>query len=412
MGRLQATALYHDAPAQRVVVGEGAVGELATDLARVPDGKVAILASPRAWDSPLGAAVADAVGRRRRVLWHDVPPHTPLAIAEEAARSWKDADVRLLVAIGGGSASDLAKAVSMALATHGDLEEYFSRRAGGTVVDRKAECPVAPIVAVPSTLSGAELTPGAGVTRDGIKHVLWDEALAARSVLCETSAINELPAEVVQTTGMNAAAHCVEAVYSSRGNEFSDALAQRSLALLVEGMLRSLLLKERNARVGYALWAGASLAGQALAAARVCLHHAVCHVLGARYHVGHGEANAAMLGWVADFNRDASAEAQDVLLSVVRREALRVAEVELSAATLGEAIREVGRLIGGPTSLPDIGLATVDGDAVWDALRQERGLAFNPRPVEREDALELLRAAGATLVADGPHESSRTKGST
>jgi alcohol dehydrogenase len=388
----------YESMAQEVIIGSGAISRLDSLVDVVREGSVGVIASRRAWESPLGEAVSERIGQVKYSIWNEVPVHTPMILVKEAAQEWSDRDVRLIIAIGGGSTSDFAKAVAMTLATGGNLDRYFSlRSADGKVVDHVLAAPLVPIVAIPTTLSGAEVTPGAGVTDLGIKHVLWDRGLIARTVLYETSGINQIPDDVIRTTGMNGVAHCVEAAYSSNGNDMGDVFAEQGLDLLIEGMLRTIVLGQHDPRANYALFAGAFMASRALSTARVCLHHAICHVLGARFEVGHGDVNAVMISHVVDFNLESSVEAQGALLAVVQRACARVLDVALVSTTLGDALREVERMIGAPTTLPEIGLATIDAGGVWEALSHERGLVFNPRVVGRSDVNHLLEQAGGTL---------------
>jgi alcohol dehydrogenase class IV len=392
-------ALVNQTSVQRIVVADGALAQIQPVLNRWPGETVGVLGTERGLASPLGRALTEALSAQPSLQWTDVPPHTPLAIAQRIAHEWAGVDLRAVVALGGGSVSDMAKAVSVALATGGDVEQYFSRRIAGKVQDKHLADRLVPVVAVPTTLSGAELTPGAGVTENGRKHVLWDEGIAARLIAYETSDLNDLPDELVRTTGMNAVAHCVEATYSSQGSVISTALAERGLSLVVEGMLRQLVLHERGPSTRYLLFAGSALAGQALSNARVCLHHALCHVLGARYGVPHGAVNAVMLGHVADFNAADSVEAQILCTEAIVAGYRRALSRSPEAGTLGPLLRTIERLIGAPVSLADIGLPEVDVDFVADALREERGVAFNPRPVGRADLDELFARACAPASA-------------
>lgn len=386
-------------PRQEVLIGEHLASGLPARLASWGVTSVGVLASDRAATSAIGREVLAALDGDpglRVVPWHDVPPHTSLDAVRRAA-SGVGADVGALVAIGGGSASDLAKGVAAALVAGDRLGDHFiRRRPDGTVEDHPLPGGLVPLVAVPTTLSAAEITGGAGITDGGIKHVLWDGVLAARSVLYETSEVNALPDDVVVATGMNAMAHAVEATYSAAGGPVSDAIAEAALDRLVEGLVRQVVFGERTTEARAVLFAGVALSGQALANARVCLHHALAHVLGAQTGAAHGDLNAVLLGHVADLNRPTSVRAQDRCAGIVHAAAAR-AGLDLSVGPLGPILRALGSALGAPDRLPSLGVEEVDLDFTWAALRVERGLAFNPVPVGPAELRHVLEAAGAVV---------------
>ena len=398
--RGRSATLRHETPAQRVEIGSGVVDGLGGIVSDLGASVVGVLAGDRVWRGKLGGRAAASLGPVERVVCNDIEPHTPLSAAVRLGRRFADAGVDLILAIGGGSASDLGKATAAVMTSldgggaHVDMSRFFARvRGDGTVADPAVAGDPVPLVVVPTTLSGAELSPGAGVTENGMKRVLWDRALAARAVLYETSGDNELPATIAATTGMNAVAHAVEALYSIKGDAISDALAIAGLESLTAGLLRYLVVGDRGEDAKAELFTGAVLAGRALCTARVCLHHAICHVLGAHHGVAHGAANAAMLSHVVDFNEAGAAEQLARCSSTIRSAAERVLGTPPAATAPGAVLREFETRIGAPTTLAQIGLPNVDVEEVVAGLREERGIALNPVPVSDADVRRLLAAA-------------------
>lgn len=401
--RTRSSTVRYETPQQRVEIGSGVLERLEEIVTELGAGVVGVLASDRNWRGPLGRRVAASLGALDAVVSNDVVPHNPLPEAVRIGREFATAGVQVIVSVGGGSASDLGKAVAAVMSSSRtgtedmDLGRYFARiRHDGSVADHTVAGQPAALVAVPTTLSGAELTPGAGVTEDGIKRVLWDPVLSARAALYETSPLNEMPDSIVATTGMNALAHAVEAVYSSMGNAIGDALAFAALERLATGLLRYLAIGDRGEQAKTELFTGAVLAARALCIARVCLHHAVCHVLGAHHGVPHGAANAVMLSHVVDLNASGAAQALARVASSMQAAATSVLGSALPGTTPGAVLRAFERRIGAPTTLAEIGLSVVDVEGVVAGLREERGLAFNPVSLCDDDIRSLLRhAAGA-----------------
>ncbi|WP_165978202.1 iron-containing alcohol dehydrogenase family protein [Actinomadura darangshiensis] len=393
-----ATARY-ETPAQRVEIGAGVVDGVGGIIFGLGGRVVGVLAGDRVWRGPLGERVRRSLGSLDRVVCTEIEPHTPLPAAVRLGRRFADAGVDVILALGGGSAGDLGKATAAVMAARGDdgrvdMSRLFARvRADGTVSDPVVGGRPVPLVVVPTTLSGAELTPGAGVTENGMKRVLWDQALSARAVLYETSDDNDLPAGIVATTSMNAVAHAVEAMYSTAGNAISDGLALAGLDALAAGMLRYLAARDRGEDAKAELFTGAVLASRALCTARVCLHHAVCHVLGAHHGVAHGDANAVMLSYVVDFNEAGAARPLARCAAVIRGAAERVLGTPLTAASPGAVLREFQHRVGAPVTLAEIGLPAVDVEGVVAGLREERGVALNPVPVTDDDVRRLVAAA-------------------
>lgn len=401
--RTRSGTVRYETPHQRVEIGNGVVERLEEIVTELGAGVVGVLASNRNWRGPLGQRVALGLDALEAVVSNEVVPHNPLPEAVRIGREFAASGVRVIVSVGGGSASDLGKAVAAVMTSvragteEVDLGRYFARiRNDGSVADHTMAGQPVPLVAVPTTLSGAELTPGAGVTEHGMKRVLWDQALAARAVLYETSSLNELPDSIVATTGMNAVAHAVEATYSSMGNGIGDALALAGLERLAAGLLRYLAIGDRSEQAKTEMFTGAVLAGRALCVARVCLHHAICHVLGAHHGVPHGAANAAMLSHVVDLNEAGAAQPLALVAASMQSAAGSVLGTTFPASAPGAILREFESRIGAPTTLGQIGLTTVDVEGVVAGLREERGLAFNPVPVTDDDIRNLLqRATGA-----------------
>ncbi|GAA0562890.1 maleylacetate reductase [Actinomadura livida] len=398
--RGRSATVRHETPAQRVEIGAGVVDGVGGIVSGLGGTVVGILAGDRVWRGGLGGRVERSLGSAGRVVCNEIEPHTPLSAAVRLGRRFADAGVDLILALGGGSASDLGKATAAVMASLGrgdaqpDMSRLFARvRADGTVSDPAVGGRPVPLVVVPTTLSGAELTPGAGVTENGMKRVLWDQALSARVILYETSDDNDLPAAVVATTGMNAMAHAVEAMYSTAGDAISDGLAVAGLDALTAGMVRYLAAGDRGEQAKAELFTGAVLAGRALSTARVCLHHAICHVLGAHHGVAHGDANAVMLSYVVDFNEAGAARQLARCAATIRGAAERVLGTPLTETSPGAVLREFQTRVGAPTTLTEIGLPHVDVEDVVSGLREERGVALNPVPVTDDDVRHLLAAA-------------------
>lgn len=256
-----------------------------------------------------------------------------------------------VVAVGGGSAIGLAKAVSA--------------RTG------------VPQVAVPTTYAGSEVTPVLGETDNGVKMTRRDPRLAPGTVVYDAELTRAMPAGLTLTSALNALAHAVEALWATDATLASDALATEA----IDGLLGALptVLDDLSSRTGRErLQAAAWLAGLCLAQTRMGLHHQLAHVLGGTFDLPHAEVHALLLARVMAFNLPDAHEAAGRLRRVVGADPVAV-------------VSSLAGSYEGPTRLRDLGVPQAGLRPV-----AERVVARpypNPRPLDVESVTALLVAA-------------------
>jgi maleylacetate reductase len=298
--------------------------------------------------------VAERLGRRHAATCGEVVQHVPVEVAGRARQLARDAGADSLVAVGGGSAVGLAKAVALEL----DL----------------------PIVAAPTTYAGSELTTIYGLTEAGRKRTGRDPRVRPRVVLYDPALTLSLPAPVTAASGMNALAHAVEALYGPGASPVADALAGDGIRALAAGLPVAVERPGDLAGRTRAL-RGAWLAGAALAAAGAGIHHQLCHVLGGAFGLDHGGVHAVLLPYSAGF-----------VTPAVPRAMARVAGA-LGVADAATGLWDLGRRLGAPASLAELGLPAADLDRAAElAAAQVDG---RPRPVTASELRDLLAAAHA-----------------
>ncbi|MFC9833288.1 maleylacetate reductase [Rhodococcus sp. NPDC127530] len=342
---------------QRVLFGSGrAADNVAAEVARLAARRVMVIASRSE------AATAEAVTQHIDVaVFHDdVAPHVPIAKAESARAVATDNSIDLLVCIGGGSTTGLAKAVALTTGL--------------------------PIVAVPTTYAGSEATNVWGLTEAARKTTGVDDKVLPVTVIYDAHLTLSLPVELSVASGLNGMAHCIDSMWAPRTDPINRALAAEGIRALAEGL--PAIKDDPQDLTGreQALY-GAYLSAVAFASAGSGLHHKICHVLGGAYDLPHAQTHATVLPYVLAFNAPAAPEAE-------RRIA---AAFGTHAAVAGlNALRET---LDAPLALKDYGL---DETQIPEAV--ELILPFvpdsNPRPVTATDLEALLRAAhaGATPV--------------
>ncbi len=373
----------HRTLASRVVFGPGCIATLGNELARLQVRRPLVLSGPRTSASSLHAAVRSALHGVAAQWFGEVPAHSSVAVVAHLVDLARREGIDGFVAVGGGSASDTAKATALWLAEGGALEDHASRfTPPADLFNPELLEPKLPIIAVPGTASAAEVTPSLGVrTPEGSKLLFTDPQLAARLILIDPQANLCVPAPLMLATGMNGLAHCLEGLYSKVRSPASTALALHGARLFFSA-LPAVAADPTDAVARGDLLAAAHLSGQVLLNARTCLHHAICHALGAGTGIGHGDANAVVLPEAIAFNASAAA-----------------AELAAAAQTIGlpprvdalvDALHALRRTLGVPMRLRDLGVERSQLAPVAAHVMHERGLFFNPRPVNQASDVEQL----------------------
>jgi maleylacetate reductase len=278
--------------------------------------------------------------------------HVPVNAIADALERFGAAQGDVCISIGGGSAIGLGKAIA---------------RSTG-----------APLVAVPTTYSGSEMTSIWGETSDAGKLTGRNPAAKPTLVIYDVMLTVGLPADVSAASGMNALAHAVEAMYAANATDETRELAAESARLLAESLPKVVALGTDIEARTQAL-TGAHLAGRVLEATSMGLHHRICHVLGGTFKLPHARTHACVLPHVVAFNAPSAVNAMERL-----GRAIGNADV---AAGLAALDRELGLL----ATLGDLGLHRDDIDRAADEVTATP--YPNPRPVSRDDVRALLMNA-------------------
>ncbi|WP_040167245.1 maleylacetate reductase [Microbacterium gorillae] len=342
----------HTTLGQRVLFGTGdAVANVATAVGDLDAARVLIIAD--AFAKELADEIADRLTVVARI--DDVVQHVPIERADAAEKIAADADVDAIVSIGGGSATGLAKIVAL--------------RTG------------VPIVAVPTTFAGSEATNVWGLTEGNRKTTGSDDRVLPHTVVYDAALSAGMPAHAAVASGLNAVAHAVDGFWAPRADPINAALGTEGLRALAPG-LRALVADGEDIDARERVLYGAYLAAVAFASAGSGMHHKICHVLGGAYGLPHAEMHAVVLPYVVAFNAPAAPEA-----------AARISDV-LDGAPAAEGLWQLGRDLGSPVALRDLGFDDAD---IPEAARlcAEAIPASNPRPVSVAELEALLRAAWA-----------------
>lgn len=387
---------------QDLVIGSGVTSGLVDELSQLSVRRVALLTSPSVQVGSTFRAIRDALTQFEIVATSsNIRPHAPIGETEALSAFLRDVHPDVIVAVGGGSVSDTAKGSAILLAEGGSLEDHCSTFEQRTqLVQPTLMAAKIPIVTIPTTLSGAEMTPGGAATNNsGIKRTFWDPKIASRLVFYDSVTLAETPRSILVATAMNGLAHCAEGLYSKTQNPVSSALAVRGAYLFTSGLLRNHRdPSDKDALLTLA--EAAALGGMVISHARVGLHHAICHVLGTTCGLAHGVANSVMLPYVLQFNEPATRAAQNQLASAMANGFVAAQFPPPPSTILGTSqnaaviVSRLRSILGAPSSLSEAGVPKRALQDVANRTMHDRGVYFNPRSVEGPDEVFdiLLRA--------------------
>ena len=337
----------------RVVFGPGSLAGLPDEVAALGLTRVLVLCSPEQEET--GRLVAAALGERVVGVLAEARMHVPVEVATRARDLARELGADGCVAVGGGSAVGLGKAIAL---EHG-----------------------LPVVAVPTTYAGSEMTPVWGLTEGGQKRTGRDRRVLPRSVVYDPELTVTLPAQLSATSGMNAIAHAVEALYAPDATPIVSLMAEEGARALVAALPRVVADGADLEARGEAQY-GAWLCGAVLGATTMSLHHKLCHTLGGTLDLPHAQTHTVVLPHALAYNAPAAPHAVAAL-----RRALG------GASDPARELWELAGRLGAPRSLAELGMAEADIARVADlAVAQPYA---NPRPVTRDGVEALLRAAWA-----------------
>jgi maleylacetate reductase len=343
--------VYNGLPA-RVVFGVGALAKLPEELDRLGAKRALVLSTPEQTQS--AESVQRALGARAAGLYDKAVMHVPIDIAEDARRVARELGADACVTVGGGSTTGLGKAIALTSTL--------------------------PILAVPTTYAGSEMTPIYGITEGGAKKTGRDVRVLPKAVIYDPNLTLSLPPGLSAASGMNAIAHAVEALYSHEGNPIISLMAEEGIRALA-GSLPRILENPKDLTARSEALYGAWLCGIVLGSAGMALHHKLCHVLGGSYNLSHAETHSIVLPHAVRYNQDAAPDA------------MRRIERALGGSNAASAIFDLEKTLKLPLRLADIGMKEADLER---AARIATEAPYpNPRKVEYAGVLELLRHAYA-----------------
>lgn len=304
----------------------------------------------------------------------------------KATEGFKKSKADFIVAFGGGSPLDVAKAVAV-LATY-----------GGNIVDYegagKVMGPVVPMIAIPTTAgTGSEVTAFSVITDHSRNYKLTvvSNYLLPAYVILDPDLIATVPANTVAACGIDAMVHALEAYISKAASPFFDIFAREALRL-IGGSIRDYVADRSNPAACESMMVGSLFAGIAFSHARLGNVHAMSHPVSAYFDVPHGVANAILLPTVVDFNKDAAdPEKYRYIYGCISKD--MGADINFTPDMLATEIRMLNYELGILPTLSDIGVTSDKFEQMADDAMKSGNIQCNPQFTMKNDILKLYEQA-------------------
>ncbi|OYY13874.1 MAG: maleylacetate reductase [Rhizobiales bacterium 35-68-8] len=336
----------------RVRFGRGTLAEAGAEVALLGSSRALVLTTPQQADE--GEKLAAQLGPLSAGCFAGATMHTPVEVTDTALEVLRATGADCVVALGGGSTTGLGKALAL--------------RTG-----------VKQLV-IPTTYAGSEMTPILGETQDGRKTTIRSLDVLPEAVIYDVDLTLSLPPALSATSGVNAIAHAVEALYAKDRNPVISLMAEDGIRTL-SSALPILAHEPANMEARTKALYGAWLCGCCLGAVGMALHHKLCHTLGGTFNLPHAETHTIILPHAVAYNAAAAPEA---MAAITRA---------LGAPDAAQGLFDLVRVLGVPHALSQIGMPADGIDTAADLAVQNP--YWNPRPVTREGVRDLIAHAFA-----------------
>lgn len=340
-------AFTYTALPARVVFGTGTLGRIPEELRKLGCQRALVLSTPEQQDAAQN--IASLIGELCAGVFTQAAMHTPVEVTERAMEVVAEVRADCTVAIGGGSTTGLGKAIALRT----DL----------------------PQIVVPTTYAGSEATPILGETQQGRKTTQRSMKVLPEIVIYDVNLTLTLPASLSATSGINAIAHAVEALYTQDANPVISMMAERGIQALARSLPPIMKNPSDKAARTDALF-GAWLCGVCLGAVGMALHHKLCHTLGGSFNLPHAETHTVVLPHAVAYNSTAAPEA---MATIARA---------LGSANAAQGLFDLALSLGAPTALKQIGMLESGIDHAADLATAAP--YWNPKPIDRTGIRALL----------------------
>lgn len=372
---------------QNIIFGMGALNQLPEILKESASTTVYLI-------SDRGLKAAGVVDRITKLIteagiacheYLDVIPNPTVDIVNEATKGYLSSGADSIIALGGGSPMDVAKAVGILAKHGGKITDYEGAQ--------KVPGPIVPLIAIPTTAgTGSEVTASSVITDEArnYKMAVISYYLFPDHAILDPSLIMTLPASVAAACGIDAFIHAEEAYVSKMANPFTDAMAEKAMEL-IGGNIRRFIASRDDEEAACAMMLGSTFAGLAFSWAKLGNVHAMSHPVSGFFHVAHGVANAILLPTIVEYNALADKGRYFVVYNYIADK--KVAQKDFEPKMLADALRQVNKDLGIPASLSEVGVTQDKIPLMAVDAMKSGNVAVNPRQTTLKDVEMLYNKA-------------------
>lgn len=365
-----------------IYFGEGSLEK----LRELDNKKILIVCDKFIGTSDILKKVLDKLEKCEVLVFDEIVPDPTIKIVAKGVQLLKREKFDLIIALGGGSSIDGAKAI----------REYYKR------IDENVEID---FYAIPTTSgTGSEVTEYSVITneKESLKYALTNEDLLPTIAILDPELVKSVPKSITADTGMDVLTHAIEAYVSKEASDFTDALAEKAFELVVKNLEKA-FADGNDIYAREKMHNASCLAGLAFNAAGLGLTHSLAHMIGGRFHIPHGKINAIILPYVIKFNSDIDRKSYlDSENEILKRyqklgkiAGLNGINPVIGTSNLINYIQKLQKSVGIPKNLKELKIdgssLLQDVEVVYEIVMKDICTKTNPKEIKKEDIKTLLK---------------------
>lgn len=372
---------------QEIIVGKGSLARLPEAAEKLGGKHGFIISGPHLNKMGIVASCSESLENAgiKVDAYTETEGNPSVETVEKAAVAFCKSGADFIIALGGGSPMDVAKAVGVVARYGGSITEYEGGdRVPGDII---------PLIAIPTTAgTGSEVTAFSVITDHSrnYKLTVFSYKLIPAYAILDPELLTTAPVSVAAACGIDAMVHALEAYISKDASPFSDAMAEKALELIGKN-IRRYVADRTDIEAAEAMITGSLFAGIAFSWARLGDVHAMSHPVSAYFDVPHGVANAILLPTIVEYNALADRGKYLKLFNYISL--TPASEAEFEPFMLVDLLTELNEQLGIPGSLGEVGVTADKFDAMADDAMKSGNIAVNPRSTTKKDVLSLYEKA-------------------